>query len=275
MIDQPTVKATCDDCAQQYETSYERFVGSRTRRYCRTCREVGDRAFQVERQELHQKSLAHQRSLWLEHPTIGIPSRYRRHRWEDFLFDQGGEANRRRLDLVRQYADEFPVEEYPAGVRSLVLASEMNGVGKTMLACLMLKHIIGRIDENRWERCPFQFWSVGAMKRRLRKAERFGSEESQEDVIRDFATMRLLVLDDVGKEQLTGSEAAFAYDMYFELINARYNAELPVVLTSNLNIHPWHREGQSLVDLMGRASVSRLVEMTKGQVLVIEGQDRR
>ena len=275
MTDQPTVKATCEDCGQQYETSYQRFLGFSTRRYCKSCRDVRDRAFQVERRGFHQKSLEYQRRLWLEHPKIGIPFRYRDCQWDDFLFDQGGEANRSRVELVRRYGDEFPVENFPTGVRSIVLASEMNGVGKTMLACLMLKHIIGRIDENRWERCPFQFWSVGDMKRRLRKAERFGSEETQEDVIRDFSTMRLLVLDDVGKEQLTGAEAAFAYDMYFTVINARYNAEMPVVLTSNLNFHPWREGGPSLVDLMGRASVSRLVEMTSGQVFVIEGSDRR
>ena len=275
MTDQATVTTTCEGCGQQYKTSYRRFQGFPTSRYCPDCREARDRALEAERREIHEKSLAYQRGLWLEHAITGIPLRYRGQRWEDFLFDQGGDANRRRVDLVHQYAEEFPVESSPAGVRSLVLASEMNGVGKTMLACLMLKRIMERFDDNRWERCPFQLWTVGAMRRRLRRAERFGSEETQEDVVRDFATMRLLVLDDVGKEQLAGTEAAFAYEMYFTVINDRYNALLPVVLTSNLNFSPWREGGPSLVDLMGRASVSRLVEMTSGQVVVIEGSDRR
>ena len=38
---------------------------------------------------------------------------------------------------------------------------------------------------------------------------------------------------------------------------------------------PWRDEGPSLIDLMRRASVSRLVEMTGGQMYLIEGDDRR
>ena len=88
--------------------------------------------------------------------------------------------------------------------------------------------------------------------------------------------MWLLVLDDVGKEQLTGAEATFSHEMYYNIINTRYNADLPLVITTNLNFSPWRNDGgPDLVDLMGPGAVSRLVEMTGGQVYIIDGEDRR
>ena len=77
MTDQPTVKATCEDCGQQYETSYKHYLGFPTRRYCKNCREARDRALEAERREIHEKSLGYQRGLWLEHAITGIPLRYR------------------------------------------------------------------------------------------------------------------------------------------------------------------------------------------------------
>ena len=163
----------------------------------------------------------------------------------------------------------------PRGAESIILTSETNGVGKTMLACLLLKDLIGRFEEIGRERSPYQFWSVGDVKMRLKVAERFGSEETVEDVYRDYGSMWLLILDDVGKEQLTGAEASYAYEMYFQIINHRYNNDLPVVLTSNLSFEAWRPGGPTMVDLMGRASVSRLREMTRQREYVIEGEDRR
>jgi hypothetical protein len=46
--------------------------------------------------------------------------------------------------------------------------------------------------------------------------------KSSNDVGIDFATMGLLVLDDVGKEKLEGADAAFTYEIYYTIINERY-----------------------------------------------------
>ena len=273
MTNRVTFTTACGDCGEEF--SGHHLFGLNLGRYCARCREARNTAHEEERRKIAASSLAYRQHEWLTDSLRGIPGRYRGLTWDDFRFDRGGEGNRRRVDALRQYAQEIPVDRFPHHMKSIVLASEHNGVGKTMLASLMLNDIIHRYTETGRERPPFQFWSVHDAKMRLRSAERFGGPETPEEVYRDFGTVWLLILDDVGKEQLTGAEASFAYEMYFAILNQRYNNQLPVILTSNLSFSPWRFGGPSLVDLMGRASVSRLVEMTGRQVYVIEGEDRR
>jgi len=265
------VISRCGDCGEEYES--QGLMGIRTDKYCPACREKQRRLFEVQEKETRANSLAFHRQEWVS-GLRGIPRRYRGITWDDFEYDQGGEGNKAKVAKLREYAEVFPMEKAPHGVESLLIARDMNGVGKTMLVCLLLNDLINRFDQVGRERCPYQFWSVDEVKLRIRSAERYGSAETVEDVYSDFAAMWLLILDDVGKERLEG-EAGFTYEMYGNILNRRYNNELPVILTSNLAYTPWVEDGLSLTDLMGRAGVSRLMEMTGGQVYVIEGPDRR
>ena len=265
--------ATCPDCGDQYASAS--FADSVVARYCPPCRDRRNSEWEQDRHQVRQQTIANMRREFREHPQYGIPRRYRDYSWADFRFDLGGETNLGRVTDLQRYAHEFPVDAVPAGQPSVVLASPMNGVGKTMLASLIVGEIIGRYEETGRERSPFQFWSVNNIRMRLKSADRYGSKETPEDVYRDFATMWLLVIDDVGKEQLDGRDAGFTYDMYFSILDQRYNNQLPVVITSNLAPEPWNPGGPCLVDLMGRASVSRLAEMTGGAVYRIDGEDRR
>ena len=52
-----------------------------------------------------------------------------------------------------------------------------------------------------------------------------------------------------GIKRLAGADAAFTYDMYYTIINERYDAQLPVILTSNLHFEPWAGGGLSLATL--------------------------
>ncbi len=268
----PRIIFICEECGQDFE-GYT-FVGTSSR-YCRKCNSKRLEEFEAEQTDKREQSLAYRHQEWLSDSIRGIPRRYCGLSWEDFNFDRGGEENRGKVEELREYAKNFPVEKMPFGIKSLLITREVNGVGKTLLACLILQDIIHRYEQMGRERCPFQFWPVGRLKQRLRAAERFGGPESVEDVYRDFATMWLLVLDDVGKEKLEGADAAFTFEMYYTIINERYNAQLPIILTSNLSLDPWRPKGLSLADLMGRAGVSRLMEMTLGTAYVIEGEDRR
>ena len=265
----------CQDCGRR--TQARVFLGRAYGKRCRPCSDAALRAFERADAELRERSRAYRRQDWIENPVTGIPARYRGYGWEDFRFDRGGEANRPAVEMLRSYAREFPVDEIPHLAPSLLLTSVNNGVGKTMLTCLLLREIIGRMDLDRssHEACPFQFWTVPQLKIRLRNAERYGSTESVQDVYRELEAIRLLVLDDVGKENIAGGEASFNYEMYFTIINGRYNLGLPMVITSNLNYTPWSSGTPSLLEIMGRAAVSRLAEMTQRKALIIEGEDRR
>ena len=79
--------------------------------------------------------------------------------------------------------------------------------------------------------------------------------------------MKLLILDDVGKER----PSEHTREVYFYIIDERYKAGLPVVITSNLPL-----EGQpSLCDLMGPSTVDRLIGMTRGRVIELKGKSYR
>ena len=273
MTTPPRILANCGDCGQEFQAPYG--LGFQSGHFCRPCREMRDEQRQAELSAMRALKVAYHWQEWVEDPKRGIPKRYRGLDWSDFKFDRGGEANRPLVQKLFWYAKEFPMDGPPVGTTSLLLSSETNGVGKTMLACLVLKEIIGRFEDIARERCPYQLWSMVDMRLRFKSAERFGSVETPEDVFREFTVMWLLIIDDVGKELLTGAEAAVAYDTYYTILDARYKAELPVVLTSNLNPGPCREGGPSFVDLMGRASVSRLAEMTGRKTFVIEGEDRR
>ena len=266
------VTVDCADCGGPFEAQlvFGRQVGF----YCGRCRDVRSRAELLESQERRRLRVEHGREEWLNHPR-SAPPRYRGNGWDNFSFDVGGEGNRAKVEGLRAYAEAFPVDVSPKGYPSLVLASAANGVGKTMLACLVLETIYRRLDPTDRETPPVQFWAIHDLKQRMTSSVRYTSTETQEQVMRELASLWLLIIDDVGKERLGGHEADAAYDMYFSIINARYNADLPILLTTNLGFTPWNDGSPSLVDLMGRASVSRLIEMTGGKIYVIDGEDRR
>ncbi|MBQ6411170.1 MAG: ATP-binding protein [Atopobiaceae bacterium] len=95
---------------------------------------------------------------------------------------------------------------------------------------------------------------------RTRKAE-------DRDLTDQLCTVDVLVLDDLGKETPT----AYACERLFHIVNARYNAKLPIGVTSNFTrgeIAQRLTEGD-----VGRSIASRLCEMTRR--IHLDGEDRR
>ncbi len=98
----------------------------------------------------------------------------------------------------------------------------------------------------------------------------YGSRESEADAMGAFARCGVLVMDDLGKEP----PSDWALSRLFAVVNARYDALRPVIVTTNY-------ERGSLVERMGKrgdhdtaeALVSRLCEM--GRSIKLEGGDRR
>ena len=82
-----------------------------------------------------------------------------------------------------------------------------------------------------------------------------------------LSTCGVLILDDLGKE----SPTAYACERLFSIINDRYNAMLPVIVTSNYSRGDVARrlsEGD-----VGPSIASRLVETTR--IVHLDGADRR
>lgn len=72
-----------------------------------------------------------------------------------------------------------------------------------------------------------------------------------------FQTVRYLVIDDLGAERLT----AWGADRLYEVLNSRYNAELPVIVTTNLDLARLAaRWNAQLGDESGDRLINRLIE---------------
>lgn len=265
----------CDDCGQDFDAVRQvvsdKYLGRAGPRYCGPCRDIRLRALDVEEKAAHAVRLTRERSQWVHDKARGIPEKF----WESSFDTFDSDGNETVLQELRDYAEAFPVDTRPKRAKSLLITRDVNGVGKTHLACAVLRAIVEKVEEIDREVCPYQFWTAGKVKQRVGGAKRFGGAETEADVYRDFGTMWLLVLDDLGKEQLSGADASATYEMYYTVINERYNSELPMIITSNLGFRPWSPGGLSLVDLIGKAGASRLMEMTGGIEYVIAGKDRR
>lgn len=256
---------------------------------CDTCGKPSGRysrcndCINLERAEQEKTSLVRARQKlaheWWE--TSGIPSRYRAASFQGFKRELQPEA----YDVAWRYLMEGisfidEDEAWPNGkarltsehrAPSLFLASAGNGTGKTHLAAAIGRGFM-RIVLDTWEyesrRCPILFTTIPRMLLRIRASYQDNAQESEQDIIDDLSTVPLLILDDVGKEK----PSDHTRQTYFLLIDSRYGAELPMLVTSNFTL-PKHLK--ELNNILGEASMSRLKEMTEGWRVTMNGEDYR
>jgi DNA replication protein DnaC len=151
----------------------------------------------------------------------GIPERFQGKSFENF--DASSQKPANNLRKLREYAELVSSEDH--GGRSLILLGKV-GTGKTHLGCALLAHTIRATGQG----C--HYWTFAQLVREVKGSFSRESGYTEESVYSDFAAPRLLVLDEVGLQNFTGFEQAVAY----EAINARYLAEKPTVLITNLQV---------------------------------------
>lgn len=92
-----------------------------------------------------------------------------------------------------------------------------------------------------------------------------GSKETEAELMHLFQRCDLLILDDLGKEKVSD----WVEERIYELINARYEWELPIIVTSNVGFESI----EARYRWSGQAIVSRLTEMCRG--IIMNGEDQR
>ncbi len=272
----PTRKATrteeivCQGCggAFQGEVSiYTLFGKAREIRprecpQCRETREAEERRLAEEERRLEQLKT---RLGWRR--SCGIPEYLQEKTFADF----DRRFQRIVFDAVKSWAEGFSIEA-ARGYSSLVLWSEGYGQGKTHLAVAACNIIIDSWDgDPEHAVCPIRFESGPGLVRRIRATYNIPPDqpyhETEEMVYSRLRGVKLLVLDDVGKEK----PSAHTREVYFYIIDERLKWGLPLLITSNLPL-----EGQnSLEELMGPATVSRLIGMCQGNCFQLKGDDFR
>ena len=184
-------------------------------------RRFGDRAMEKRR-----------RAVLEEFRAADIPDRYRNAVWErsaesDSIFDD-----------CMAYLEAFDAVRKVGG--NIVFCGA-EGTGKTLLACTMLRSLI--LEQG----ISGRYATAGDFLRRVKESYGNARAASEYTLVRELSGVGFLVLDEVGKSR----GCKYEIDTLFDIINARYNALLPTLAITNLNL-------QSLAEFMGPYVFGRL-----------------
>jgi len=133
-----------------------------------------------------------------------------------------------------------------------------NGTAKSTLAGKLATELVDMGVSVRWENSRHMMSEIQGM---------YGGRGS--DVLERAYACRALVLDDIGKEQPT----AHAISMLYELVEQRYGAMKPIVVTSNFDRAELAARWSQADAETAEAIVSRLCDGC--QVIEMGGPDRR
>jgi len=265
----------CETCGADFEaevTTY--YIGGRERQVkpweCPACKEKRQAEEAAEREEWLKEAREEQRAKWRR--QCGIPE----HLLSRSTFDtfEGGYQDKALKNCLR-YAQGLNLDD-TRGYRSLILYSPKPGVGKTHLMVAIgnyaIDHWNGEPEADSWRtsksRCPIRFEKGPGLVLRVRSTfsirDSDDLHEREEDIYRELKGVKLLLLDDVGKE----TPSKFTRQLYWSVIDERVTSGLPIVMTCRLPL-------DSLAELMGEDTVDRLYGMTRGQVETLTGESYR
>lgn len=152
------------------------------------------------------------------------------------------------LKQIRQY-----VENLPGTDKGLIFTGHV-GTGKTHLTAAIIREATAK-------GIRAEFVQVPSVLASIRAAIGKGDEDAK-NIIQRYGSVALLVLDDLGSERVTD----WVREQLFLLINTRYEAMLPTVVTTNDTL-------EELEDHIGQRIVSRIMQMCDG--IALDGADYR
>lgn len=253
----------CIECGRDYKAREMQILGMSNPMIfgggrCSECARVKMDTEEAREKAMRELEQNNRREHW--RGSCGIPRRFINVRFGNFK-DRGIKSLIRSFNNCVEYADKFPMRGYH-GYNSLVLYSVgVWGVGKTHLVSSIAHRILDRWAGDT-EYCPVKFVSEPNLFIRIRNTfNRHQSEEYQEteaDIYRQLTTVPLLIIDDIGKEEV--GDPRFVQRVLFTIINGRYDNMLPVIITANLDTDMLERHFGG--DRGNSATFDRLAEMT-------------
>jgi DNA replication protein DnaC len=172
-----------------------------------------------------------------------IPPRFSRAELDTFEPDT--DSQREALRRARSFVEQFPV------VDKGLLFHGPYGVGKTHLGVAILKGVIRKCSAKAY------FFETPELLRQVRNTYNNSVDETEMGVLGPVLKAELLVLDDLGTEKTS----EWVQETLGLVINTRYNARRPTILTSNLRDPLDNTDPNSFMFQIGARARSRLREM--------------
>ena len=147
--------------------------------------------------------------------------------------------NRRQIGICKRYVEKF--REMLAKNQGLLFYGNV-GTGKTLLACCIGNELMERL---------YPVFATSFIKI-LEQSKAFKGTEVDADISR-MNNADLLIIDDLGAERSTD----YALEIVYNVIDSRYRAKKPLIVTTNLNIY----DMRSAVDTRYKRIYDRIFEM--------------
>lgn len=158
--------------------------------------------------------------------------------------------NKKSFEVATDYIKNF--REYFTQGKGLYLEGPY-GTGKTHLAIAIALAII---NTGVPVICKTSIDILGDIKRCYER----NSEVTEEEVLEAYKTVDLLIIDDLGKEQVT----EWSVPVLYSILNERYEALLPTIITTNYNTTALAEKLSAKGDAeTATAIISRFVESSK------------
>lgn len=237
----------CSKCGKPHFFKFENFI---TRCICDCV---------VEEQKKEQEKIEMERRKIIfakKQQYAGLPEKYKSARFDNATIDKG---NKEIYDRAKTYCSKF--EDILNNNLGIYFFGE-NGSGKTHLTACICNEILANTDY------LVKFTSITRLIQEMQSSYNYDNNITIAEILTKIKEFDLVIIDDLGKEFL-GGKSAYAERMLYEIINARYNANKPVIFSSNFTIK------QLMEDLrVDRAIVERIGEMSN-RIIKVEGHNFR
>lgn len=265
-------KKNCLDCGKEFDSRTFIVCGCHLnfdRGYCPVCRQEKYEEMMAKEEVARLATVARKRRRWRN--SCGIPNMFMDKQFDTFEQEQQLRAYKKCLS----YAENFPLSSARGYPSLLLFSPSIWGVGKTHLVCSIAHHILNRWDGEEIN-CPILFTTESDLFRRIQATYSIPREEKdwregENDVFNHLIRAPLLVLDDIGKEER--ADPRFVQRVLFAIIDGRYRAQLPMVLTTNLS--PAYLSTHLGGERGNEAAYDRLIEMTNGTFIQLKGESYR
>lgn len=168
----------------------------------------------------------------------------------EWTFDKSDHTDQRNENIARKYVANFDAMRKQG--TGLLLCGQV-GTGKSFLAACIANELIS-------QGAPCLMTNFSRIISRV--SEKFGGDQKYLDNLNRFD---LLIIDDLGAER----DSDFTWEKVMNVIDARYRAGLPIIITTNLGPKDFADRG----DIRRQRVFSRLREMCV--CLEVKGEDRR